>query len=298
MEGFTMPQKLLRSRINDIIRSEEMAWDLIELNRSTLKHGQKAQEFYRILERNGIRFEQLGLGTNRVGIKINGFCYKFSLNKEGLTDTRREMYLSKNLGRDVVMVHEITSDGTLGVYEYVRTLSSEAELKQYYTKIQEMMKRITAKYFVGDMGIVTKNCRNIGVRSDGSVCSIDFAYIKSIRSSDLICPHCHAMYQYADDFGSVYCNCRSGIKFEELRRYFEDDSRDLERIPLQSYEFHGETERMVELDPMRSVIEISPVDEREEVRKKILQRRMEERYCAPEMLLKYRLLPSGIHVVE
>lgn len=283
-----MPQKLLRSMINQVVRSDEMAWDLIELNRSAIKHGDKAREFYKILERNNVAFEPLGLGTNRVGIKINGFCFKYSLNKEGLFDTRREMYLSKNLGRDVVMVHEITSDGTLGVYEYVRTLTSESELKQYFDKISEMLTRITSKYFIGDMGIVSKNCRNIGIRSDGSVCSIDFAYIKNIKSSDIVCPMCHAVYQYAKDFGSVYCNCRQNIKFEELRRYFSDDSKDLERIPNQTYEFHGETEKMVELDPSKSIIVLTDQDKKEADRKKILERQMEDRYCAEEMLKKYR----------
>lgn len=283
-----MPQKLLRSMINQVVRSDEMAWDLIELNRSAIKHGDKAREFYKILERNNVAFEPLGLGTNRVGIKINGFCFKYSLNKEGLFDTRREMYLSKNLGRDVVMVHEITSDGTLGVYEYVRTLTSESELKQYFDKISEMLTRITSKYFIGDMGIVSKNCRNIGIRSDGSVCSIDFAYIKNIKSSDIVCPMCHAVYQYAKDFGSVYCNCRQNIKFEELRRYFSDDSKDLERIPNQTYEFHGETEKMVDLDPSKSIIVLTDQDKKEADRKKILERQMEDRYCAEEMLKKYR----------
>lgn len=283
-----MPEKLLRSRINEVVTSDEMAWELIELNRSSMKHGNKAKAFYEILRKNGVAFEVLGVGTNRVGVKINGFCFKFSLNKEGLKDTRREMYLSKNLGRDVVMVHEITGDGTLGVYEYVRTLSNESELKQYYGKIHEMLERITSKFFIGDMGIVTKNSRNIGVRSDGSVCSIDFAYIKNIRSSDVICPICNSMYQYADDFGSVYCNCRSNIKFEELRRYFSDDKKDLERIPMQSYEFNGELEKMVELDPSKSVIVITKEDQKNLIQQKIRKRKEEEAYCAEEMLKRHR----------
>ena len=283
-----MAEKMLRSRINEVVRSEEMAWDLIELNRSSIKHGKKAMEFYRILEQNGVRFEQLGIGTNRVGVKINGYCFKYSLNKEGLFDTRREMYLSKLLGKDVVMVHEITSDGTLGVYEYVRTLSSESELKQYYDKIHAMLERITTKYFIGDMGIVTKNSRNIGVRSDGTVCSIDFAYIRSIKSSDVTCPHCRAVYRYNDDFSSVYCNCRNNVKFEELRRYFADDSADLTRIPQQSYIFNGETEKMVELDPAKSIIDIRAEDVMEQERERVKAYREEERWKAFEMLRQYR----------
>lgn len=282
-----MPEKILRSRINDVVRTEEMAWDLIELNRSMMKHGAKANAFYEILERNHVAFEPLGVGTNRVGVKINGFCFKYSLNKEGLFDTRREMYLSKNLGRDVVMVHEITSDGTMGVYEYVRTISTEAELQSYYEKIQAMMRRITSKFFVGDMGIVSKNSRNIGVRSDGSVCSIDFAYIRSIRSEDVICPRCHAVYQYAPDFASVYCNCRQGIKFEELRRYFTDDSAELAKIPDQTYEFNGEKSKTVILDPKKSIIIRTKDDQKEEERRKILARKEEERYRAPEIIKEH-----------
>lgn len=99
---------------------------------------------------------------------------------------------------------------------------------------------------------------------------------------------CHAVYQYAKDFGSVYCNCRQNIKFEELRRYFSDDSKDLERIPNQTYEFHGETEKMVELDPSKSIIVLTDQDKKEADRKKILERQMEDRYCAEEMLKKYR----------
>lgn len=282
-----MAEKVLRSRINDIIRNEDMAWELVELNRSSMRHGSKANAFYKILDKYNVAFEPLGLGTNRVGIKINGFCYKYSLNKEGLFDTRREMYLSKNLGRDVVMVHEVTSDGTMGVYEYVRTISTEQELRMYYEKIQAMMQRITSKYFVGDMGIVAKNSRNIGVRSDGSVCSIDFAYIKSIRSKDVTCPRCHAVYQYAPDFASVYCNCRTGIKFEELRRYFTDDSSELAKIPHQSYEFNGEKSKTVALDPMKSIIEHTKQDEDEAIKREIQQRKEEDRYKAIEMIKQH-----------
>lgn len=289
-EDSIMAEKLLRSRINRIVRSDEMAWDLIELNKSAIRHGDKVREFYRILDRNAVAFEPLGVGTNRVGVKIDGFCLKYSLNTEGLFDTRREMYLSKSLGRDTVMVHEITADGTLGTYEYVRTISSKSELMQYYEKIDQMLQRITAKFFVGDMGITEKNMRNIGVRADGSVCSIDFAYIKNVKSTDLICPYCHSMYQFEKGYTSVHWNCRSNIKFEELRRFFSDDSKDLERIPQQSYRFDGELEKTVELDPSKSIIIVTRDDEADIIRKKRLERREEERYKAEEMLLQNRFV--------
>lgn len=281
-------EKVLHSKINEIMKSDDMRWELIELQRSAMKHGKKANAFYKILNKYGVKFEQLGIGTNRVGIKINGFCYKYSLNKEGCFDTRREMYLSKNLGRDVVMVHEISSDGIIGVYEYVRTLSNEAELQQYYDKIHEALTRITTKFFVGDMGIVTKNSRNWGVRSDGSVCSIDFAYIRTTRSADVVCPMCKSMYRYAPDFGSVSCNCRRNVKFEEIRRYFTDDTPDLAHIPHNTYEFNGEDRKLVVLDSNKSIIEISQASAAEERRKKILARKLEDAYVAPDMLKRYK----------
>ncbi len=40
--GSYVAEKVLHSRINEIIMNDEMRWELIELHRSAIKHGKKA----------------------------------------------------------------------------------------------------------------------------------------------------------------------------------------------------------------------------------------------------------------
>ena len=138
----------------------------------------KTADIIELLNKYNVPFSPLGNGTNRYGILIDGYAVKIALDRAGKTDNKREFKYVKKLYPYVVKVFECLETGLIAVTEYITIFS----LDDFYDNQEEMrkiLKDISSNFLVGDIGISTDNYVNWGIRSDGSIAILDFAYIYS-----------------------------------------------------------------------------------------------------------------------
>lgn len=218
-----MVQKF-HSRIKEHFGNEELIVELEKLSRRyDIDNNAKTVVIYEVLRKYGIQFEKLGPGTNRLGIQIDGYVFKIALDALGHMDNRREFKYSPELYPDVIKVYECMPNGLIAVSEYVTVFDRD----MYYSNTEKMRKilsRLCERYLIGDIGISANNFMNWGVRNDGSICSLDFAYIYDITSDAFLCT-CkdHPYVEYDSDFNNLICPvCKKKYSFAQIRRRISD----------------------------------------------------------------------------
>ena len=207
------------------------------------------------IENLGGTFRRLGQGTNRMAVQIDGYAFKIALDSAGCIDNRREMLYTKELQPYVIKVYECTPSGLIAVSEYVDITESEYVFSERRDEVVEILESISENYLIGDCGITGKNYLNWGVRDDGSLCILDFAYIYSVSYKVFVCTgiDCeeHPTLEYEPDFVTLKCpSCGRKYTFGSLRRKItskeqEEEIGDIRRL---SYNIHS-AEEMVELIP-------------------------------------------------
>lgn len=260
---------------------------LVEFEKLSMRHdidnNAKSMVINTILEENGIPFSKLGCGTNRYGVAIDGYVLKFALDKLGKMDNRREFKYSPVLYPDVIKVYESLPTGLIAVSEYITVFDKD----MYYAnqdRMRKILKRICDRYLVGDIGLSTNNYMNWGVRDDGSIASLDFAYIYSLSANSFVCRACNAdaFVQYDDDFNMLICPaCGKKYSFKQLRKTISNAAEEAEvgDIREDGYVLHDQCEELT-IDPKKSIFmnidkeednEVSnPVVEEEESEEDIL----------------------------
>ena len=179
----------------------------------------RGDEIKNILTQYNIPFSPLGSGTNRIAVLIDGYAVKIALDKDGMIDNRREMLYSKALQPYVVKVYECTITGLIAVTEYI-TIFTIDDFRRRQDDIRSILKRIASEYFIGDVGVTSKNYVNWGTRNDGSICILDFAYIYSVKYNLFTC-NCEQapMIEYDENFVDLLCPaCGKRYTFSSLRR--------------------------------------------------------------------------------
>lgn len=249
-------KKRFHSRIKEHFKNPDIIVELEKLSlRYDIDNNSKCIIIYDLLRRNNIEFEKLGPGTNRLGIQIDGYVFKIALDELGHMDNRREFKYSPELYPDVTKVYECMPNGLISVSEYVTVFDKE----MYYNNIEKMRKilhRLCERYLIGDIGITVNNFMNWGVRTDGSICSLDFAYIYNITSDAFMCT-CkeHPYVEYDSDFNNLICPaCKKKYSFAQIRRRISDkvEEEEVGDIRTQSYVIKQETEEL-ELNPDLSI---------------------------------------------
>lgn len=171
-----------------------------------------------ILRERNIPFSPLGSGTNRMGILIDGYAVKIALDKDGMIDNKREFLYTKTLQPYVVKVYESTSDGLIAVTEYV-DIFTLSEFKKFAPKMREILKDISKRFLIGDVGVTTKNYVNWGTRADGTICILDFAYIYDIKYKIFTCSHDGELLVYDKNYVQLICpECGRKYDFGQIRR--------------------------------------------------------------------------------
>lgn len=261
-----MPEKRFHSRIKEHFQNSDIIVELEKLSRRyDIDNNTKCLVIYDLLKNHGIEFEKLGPGTNRLGIQIDGYVFKIALDALGHMDNRREFKYSPELYPDVTKVYECMPNGLISVSEYVTVFDKD----MYYNhtdKMRKILRRLCDRYLIGDIGISVNNFMNWGARTDGSICSLDFAYIYSIRSDAFVCT-CkdHPYVEYDADFNNLICPaCKKKYSFAQIRRRISDAAEEEEvgDIRSQAYIIRDETENL-EIVP-----ELSPFMKEEDSTKK------------------------------
>ena len=253
-------EKILRSRI-----LERFPFDLrVELDllsrRRDIINAEKQSEIFKLLRKYKISgMVPLGSGTNRYAFKLDGYVIKVATDNDGKIDNLKEFKMAKRLYPYVTRIHEVSTNGTLLVAEYIQPFSSYAEMLQHADQIRAILQKLSSVYLIGDVGITMKNYANWGLRIgyDDPVC-LDFAYVYEVSSKLFVCQQCHtgAMLIPNKDFTELYCsnpNCGKKFNFEEIRRRIGNDmhNQEIGDLTEEGYQME-ESGRRITLTPSRS----------------------------------------------
>ena len=226
-----MRKKILRSLIH-----EKFPIDFrVEIYKLCLRRDifnkEKQEELINLLRKYDIaNFVQLGSGTNRYALKIDGFVIKFATDHDGIIDNLKEFKMAKRLYPYVIKVFEVAKNGTMLVCEYVQPFDSYYEMMGKQDTIREILQHMSTAYLIGDVGISEKNFSNWGTRigTEVPVC-LDFAYVYTVSSSLFICNFCQTNSMLVPDqnFYELYCSnktkCGRKVKFEDIRSRIGND---------------------------------------------------------------------------
>ena len=248
----TKERMTLRSRINKFF-TPELQRELEEM--IFYEYGRdnnaKAKEIFNIIRRvnPGANAAAIGPGTNRYAVLIDGFVFKIALDRDGIIDNMKEFSLTKklyDLNKGVIKVYEISLNFMIIACEYIRVfdystfVKKQSEIRSILTDVAE------AGYFIGDVGISSKNYLNWGTRSDGTSCMLDFAYIYKVSFKLFAC-NCDPMSRMVPDknFNELICpRCGRKYTFSDIRSRMSvnDILTEVGDLTKQAYIIHGESE--------------------------------------------------------
>ena len=88
--------------------------------------------------------------------------------------------------------------------------------------MKNILRDLSSKYLIGDVGIIKKNLTNWGVRHSeygDQICILDFAYIYDVSFGTFTCSCDNiTMLEYDKSFSKFICpNCAKVYTFEDLR---------------------------------------------------------------------------------
>lgn len=213
-------KKILRSLIKKYFPID----CLVKLDQLTTAHwiknnNLKSPKIREILDEYNVPYSGLGTGTNRYGVLIDGYAVKIALDRAGKTDNKREFKYSKIIYPDVVKVYECLESGLVAVFEYVSYFSLD-DFYDHQEEMREILYRISQEFLIGDMGVTTENFMNWGIRSDGSIAILDFAYIYALSYRGFVCT-CddEGTLEFDNDYNYLVCPfCRRKWSFEDIRK--------------------------------------------------------------------------------
>ena len=240
-----------RSIINKYF-SKDILLELIKITKlSDCDNNDKGMLIKDLLRANNIPFNSLGSGTNRMAVQIDGYAVKIALDLDGATDNKREMLYSKPLQPYVVKCYEGLPNGLVMVCEFVEIFNMD-DFHMHKSEMEEILSDIAESFFMGDVGITTKNYVNWGTRMDGSICILDFAYVYSVEYRIFGCSCSdEAVLNYDKNFVNFVCPlCGRKYTFGEVRRKItrEDQEREIGDIRRIGYNL-TKAEEEVELNP-------------------------------------------------
>lgn len=244
---------------------------LVELEKITymnsVDNNSKVTFINKLLELYEIPFSPLGPGTNRYTVMIEEYAVKIALDRDGMTDNKREFIYSKNLQPYVIKFYETTQNGLVGFCEYVQIFSLD-DFYENQDKMRVILEDISSQYLIGDIGISTKNYLNWGFRFDGSICILDFAYIYSLSFKTFVCTCPSAgVLTYDADYNLLRCNiCGKKHSFKDVRRRItrKQEEDEIGDIKEKGYVLHSVTEEL----PLNPKFTDIPKEEESEKHKK------------------------------
>ena len=269
-------EKTFRSLINKYfpLEAKIKLQEIIET--PWLDNNEKDPYIKEVMDDYDIPFTPLGHGTNRYGFQLEGHAFKLALDKMGAVDNRREFKYGPIEFPRVVKVQECMENGLLAVTEYV-TIFSYDDYLDHQSEMRDILEYLGGKYLIGDMGISSKNYVNWGIRTDGSICILDFAYIYEMSYKLFQCTNCksESILQYDADYNLLICpSCKHRYNFKDIRRRItrEDEEREIGDILTQGYVLDSINESTKELKP-----EFSPYIIKKDKKKKKVKKEKENK---------------------
>lgn len=266
-----MEKRIIRSIIKKYFTPEILVDLYLVTLRSDISNNGKVDEIYNILRRENIPFNQLGAGTNRCAVQIDGYAVKIALDRDGQIDNKREFLYTKALQPYVIRVYECSLDGMIMVCEYVQ-IFTERDFFENQTEMREILKIISEQYMIGDMGISGKNYINWGYKLDHSICILDFAYIYTIKYTQFTCTcgNGQNILMYDRDYNDLICPvCNKKWAFKTLRKRItkKDQENEIGDIRKIGYVVNKPVNEVI-ANPAFDPVIVEPKNEEEEERKR------------------------------
>ena len=187
-------------------------------------------------------FREIGVGSNRIVFLKDGYAYKIAMDRRGCVDNMSEYLRSVEEPDLLAKVYE--TNRLVAVVEYCKLISAE-EFAQHKDAIREMLMYLSKRYVMQDLGTTEKNYCNIGLRNNGTLVFIDYAYMYKIAGNEdaLRCRLCGGLIRPNDNFTAYKCS-----------------NRDCEQ-PYLTYEIINHMQRDVDECDDASVIELIGADD-------------------------------------
>lgn len=241
---------VIKSRILKFLNFDVMKdMNKVCQSKRTTDNNEKAKMMLNVLDKHEIDYEQLGAGTNRLAVLIDGYVFKLALDRWGLQDNKNEYTTSKELQPFVAKTYECNENGLVLVGEYVTVLSKdEFNDEAVKNEMRKILGLISWDYLLDDVGVVVKNFMNWGYRDDGQLVILDYAYVYRIEGEEMICGNilddnniCSTMLEYDGyNFDRIHCpSCKKKFTAMDIRRRidfeFEKKQNAIARSPEFSY---------------------------------------------------------------
>lgn len=210
---------IIRSRIKENL-SKEVMEELFDIckKKSISDNNKKVSLIEQVLLAHEVDYHMLGPGTNRVAVLIDNYVFKIAMDDWGLQDNRNEFTNSYELQPFVIKTYEVDKIGLISVCEYV-TLISRDEFMQNQYPILKNLSILSDSYLLGDVGYTPKNFTNWGIRDNGDLVILDFAYIYQISTDIIKCSKDNMILEYNHNFTSMTCpRCHAKYSFMDIRR--------------------------------------------------------------------------------
>lgn len=157
----------------------------------------------------GIKFEILGGATNRIALQIDGYAVKFAMDEQGYLDNKIEYSLSPEIQPYVTKSFE--TNGYILIAECVEAITTEEKFRAYRYDILKVLEALSQDYLLGDVGAITKNMTNWGLR-DGKPVILDYAYCHRATENLFTCSRCGGVLMYDSTYDKLMCTDRSACK--------------------------------------------------------------------------------------
>ena len=223
---------ILKSRIKAAINDETLRYIAAVCDTMRFHSAQhKMIIIQQLLKKQGVEFVVNGGATNRVVVTIDGYIFKFAVDRQGYVDNLVEYSICRELQPYVVKAYE--TNGYILVAEGVKTMSLD-EFKLRRSDIERVLSTLAQDYLLGDVGFTKKNFENWGVRDDGSVVILDYAYIHRGTEELFTCEVCGCgILHYDSTFTYLKCSNAAdcGAQFQYIdRKRIQGDQVDLDMI--------------------------------------------------------------------
>lgn len=218
----------LKSKIKEVFSDEllKLFASVCDTRRIDSAH-KKMKLIQQLLKKYEIPYQPLGGATNRIALMINGYTFKFALDRQGYKDNLMEYALSEELQPYVTKTYE--TSGYIIVAECIRMMTLE-EWHLRAGDIKKVLEMLAQDYLLGDVGYIKKNFTNWGVRDDGSVVILDYAYCHRATENLFTCEVCGSgVLRYDSTYTFLKCSnatvCTAKYEYTE-RKLIQGDEVD------------------------------------------------------------------------
>lgn len=214
-------------------------YDIMELNKiaKSVKLAGKIDLKYKLIDNimTNRGFVKLHAGTNRVVYRFledQRFVAKIAVDRVGLGDNPAEFQNQFLLKPFVTKVFEVSSCGTVGLFERVDAIMSREEFLSVADDVFSVITKIfVGKYVLDDFGSAYP--LNWGIRRNGfGVVLLDFPYVYELDGNKLYCNApaipgrkdiiCGGEIDYDDGFNNLVCTkCGKHYQARELKKSIE-----------------------------------------------------------------------------